>query len=140
MNACVAIERTVNVSKGVTFDKKMSKRVARWIIPILLTLITCTIIHEPIHHELFEYTTQKYKSINNNLTMNISIETEHNVLCIIRYSRSLQIYNTVTLFVHLIVPFLANLCSALFIIFVTARQRSITQRNQTFKEHVFISK
>ena len=103
-------------------------------------MITCTIVHEPIHHELFEYTTPKYNSINNNLTMNISIETEHNVLCIIRYSRSLQIYNTVTLFVHLIVPFLANLCSALFIIFVTARQRSITQRNQTFKEHVFISK
>ena len=54
-------------------------------------------------------------------------ELEHNVLCVIRYSHSVQTYNTITLFCHLIVPFLANLCSGLFIIFGTARRRSTAQ-------------
>jgi len=146
LNACVAIERTINVSKGVKFDKKMSRRAARWIILILPIFIMGTIVHEPIHHELFEYTTPKYNSINinNNLTMNISMENdtnveyenEHNVLCVIRYSRSVQTYNTITLFIHLVVPFVANLFSALFIIFGTARRRSTAKTNKkSFKNH-----
>lgn len=136
LNACVAIERTVNVSKGIKFDKKMSKRAARWIISILFIIIMGTVIHEPISHELFEYTTLKYQSMNNTSTMNTSMRKEYNVLCVVRYSRSIQTYNTTTLFVHLVVPFLANLCSALFIIFGTARQRSTAQNNRTFKEHI----
>ena len=152
-NACIAIERTVNVAKGVHFNKQMSKRIARLIITILPIIVMCTIVHEPIHHDLFQYTTQKYKLINNNLTMNrtqenhadqskrsvkesFEYEIEHHVLCIIRYSRTLQTYNTITLFCHLIIPFLANLFSALFIIFGTARRRSTAQSNQTFKEHI----
>ena len=66
----------------------------------------------------------------------IEYENEHHMLCVIHYSRSLQTYNTITLFFHLVVPFLANLCSALFIIFGTARQRSVAQKNKPFKEHV----
>ena len=83
----------------------MSKRAARWIIFLLLILITGTIIHERISHDLFSHTTQKYKPINSNSTGNMLIETEHNTMCAIRYSRSVQTYNTVTLFVHLIIPF-----------------------------------
>jgi len=146
LNACVAIERTVNVSKGVNFDKKKSQRAARWILLILPIFIMGTLIHEPIHHELFEYTTQKYNpiDINNNSTMNVSMENdtnvgyenEYNVLCVIRYSRSVQTYNTMSLFIHLVVPFLVNLFSALFIIFGTARRRSTAQTNKkSFKEH-----
>jgi len=138
LNACVAIERTVNVSKGVNFDKKKSQRAARWILLILPVFIMGTLIHEPIHHELFEHTTQKYIPINmnNNSTMNMTMENEHNVLCVIRYSRSVQTYNTITLFIHLVVPFLVNLFSALFIIFGTARRRSTAKANKkSFKEH-----
>ena len=135
LNACVAIERIVNVSKGVTFNKEMSKHAARWIIFLLPILIIGTIVHEPISHNLFSYITQKYKSINNNSTENILIETEHNTMCVIRYSRSVQTYNTVTLFFHLIVPFLVNLYSALFIIFGTAQKRAATQKKHTFKQH-----
>jgi len=146
LNACVAIERTVNVSKGVNFDKKKSQRAARWILLILPIFIMGTLIQEPIHHELFEYTTQKYTPINmnNNLTMNMTMENdtnvgyenEYNVLCVIRYSRSVQTYNTITLFIHLVAPFLVNLFSALFIIFGTARRRSTAKTNKkSFKEH-----
>ena len=59
LNACVAIERTVNVSKGVKFDKKMSRRMARRMIFILLTLILGSLIHEPIQHDLFTHTIPK---------------------------------------------------------------------------------
>ncbi|UJR19316.1 hypothetical protein I4U23_022445 [Adineta vaga] len=41
------------------------------------------------------------------------------------------------LFIHFIVPFLANLFSALFIIFGSAQQRSKVQKRQIFKEHVY---
>lgn len=64
------------------------------------------------------------------------IDKQH-VLCVIRCSASFQIYYTITLYLHLLVPFLVNLFSTSFIIFGTARQRSATQRNQTLKEHVF---
>ena len=41
-----------------------------------------------------------------------------------------------SLFIHLLVPFLANLCSALLIIFGSARQRLTVKKNETFKEHL----
>ena len=155
LNACVAIERTMNVSKGVNFDKKTSRRMARRIIMILPILISCTLIHESIQHDLFEYRLQKYRLINDDsiVSVNVSVKvnesqlqtvknetieyvTEHHVLCLYRYSRFLQSYNTAILFFHLIVPFIVNLCSALFIMFGTARQRSEARDKQTFKEHV----
>jgi len=154
LNACVAIERTISVSKGVNFDQKKSRRVARWIIRILPIVIIGSIIHEPFHHELFGYTSQRLKPEYNNLIMNMSIEdddlstheketleaskyeTFQHYLCIIRYSRSFQNYNTFILFFHLIVPFIANLYSALYIIIATARRRSAIQTRQTLKAHV----
>jgi len=63
-------------------------------------------------------------------------ETENHVLCVINYSRSVQDYNSAILFFHLIAPFVANLFSALYIIFGTARQRSVTRPKQTYREHV----
>ena len=154
LNACVAIERTVNVSKGVKFDKKMSRRMARRMIFILLTLILGSLIHEPIQHDLFTHTIPKYESIKHGLSINISIKSnlshvyenltneiikyvpEIQTLCIVRYTHSLQNYNTITLFIHLIIPFIANLCSAVFIIFGTARERSTAQKHLSFKEHI----
>ena len=149
LNACVAIERTIAVSKGIKFNKAKSTRIARWITIILPFCIIGTIIHEPIHRDLFHYQTEVYKSeIHDNWTnkseeLEISVNVsrkyvrETNVWCIIRYSRSVQYYNTFILFFHLISPFIVNLFSALFIIFGVARQRSITQTAKKYKEHVY---
>ncbi len=158
LNACVAIERAVHVSQGAKFDKTKSKRIAHWIIIILPLVVMTTIIHEPIHRNLLEYTTEKYKPKQYDHWTNESTEyetgknesreyetgknesekyeTENHVLCVINYSRSVQDYNTVILFFHLVVPFLANLFSAMYIIFGTARQRSVTRIKQTYKKHV----
>jgi hypothetical protein len=158
LNTCVAVERTINVSKGINFNKKKSKRIARWIIIILPFCIMGTIIHEPLHRDLFEYQTEKYnsekyvggtnqseeyerrtnKSNEYDIGTNESekYETETHVWCVTHYSPSLQNYNTVILFFHLVVPFFANLFSALFIIFGIARKRSTAQTGQSYKEHV----
>jgi hypothetical protein len=158
LNACVAVERTVNVSKGVKFNKKKSKRIARWIIIILPFCIMGTMILEPLHRDLFEYQTEKYKSKDNERATNTSeeyerrtnkseeyerwtnesekFETETHIWCVTRYSPSVQNYNTTILFFHLVVPFIVNLFSALYIIFGVARQRSVTQTKQTYKEHI----
>ena len=168
LNACIAIERTVSVFKGVSFNREKSKRVARCLIIILPFFIMSTIIHEPIHRDLFEYKTEKYKLKKYEIWANesteydeetdeseryltgknksekyerrtntsIEYEEDNHVLCVTRYSRSVQNYNTAILFFHLIVPFTANLFSALYIIFGTARRRSAVQTTQSYKERV----
>ena len=138
LNACVTAERAVSVSKGVKFDKKKSKRIARWIIIILPLFVIGTIIHEPIHRHVLEYATEKYKPQEYENWTNVSMdyEMENHVLCLISYSHSMQNYNTVVLFFHLIMPFVANFFSALYIIFGTARQRSITRTQQTYTAHI----
>ena len=114
LNACVALERAIAVSRGVNFDKKRSQSVARWIILGLPFVIGGSIVHEPLHRQLFD-----------------DQETQ-SILCVTRYSSTVQLYNTVILFVHFLGPFAANLFSALFIIFGTVRQRSMTQVGHSY--------
>jgi hypothetical protein len=128
LNACVATERAVNVFKGISFDKKKSKHIARWIIIILPFCIMATIIHEFRYRKLIEYDIKEGK---------IRVhKTKRYVWCLTHYSPSVQNYNTIILFFHLLGPFIANLFSALFIIFGTTRQRSATQHKQTFRENL----
>ncbi|CAF0784744.1 unnamed protein product [Adineta steineri] len=124
LNACVAIERAILVFKGVNFNKQKSQRIARWIILVLPFCIMGSIIHEPIHRELREVKMETNK-------------VDINRWCLTRYSPSIQQYNTIILFFHLVGPCIINLCSALFIIFGSARQRSTAQTRQTLREHIY---
>ncbi|CAF4028003.1 unnamed protein product [Adineta steineri] len=56
-NACVAVERAVLIFKGVKFDKKKSKSIARRTILILPFCIFGTLIHELAFRRLFVYET-----------------------------------------------------------------------------------
>ncbi|CAF1272472.1 unnamed protein product [Adineta ricciae] len=154
LNACVAVERAIQVLKGVKFNQKKSKQIARWIIFILPLCILFSLLHEPLHREMFTYETEIDK-INISKTEQIEKETDKSeenktsidtiyesktskhVWCVVRYSSSIQYYNIIILFFHLLIPLIANLFSALFIIFGSARQRSKAQKNQTYKEHVY---
>ncbi|CAF0810955.1 unnamed protein product [Adineta steineri] len=133
LNACVAVERAALIFKGVKFDKKKSKSIARRTILILPFCIFGTLIHELAFRRLFVYETGLDK-----IDMNKTNEDTNNryVSCITHYSPSIQDYNTAVLFCHLIGPFIVNLFSALFIIFGGAHQRSMARTNQRFKEHV----
>ncbi|CAF0779514.1 unnamed protein product [Adineta steineri] len=133
LNACVAVERAVLMFKGVNFDKKKSKSIARRAILILPFCIFGTLIHEFVFRRLFEYetapdTTDMSKTNEDTIKRYVS--------CITHYSPSVQDYNTAVLFFHLVGPFIVNLLSALFIIFGGAQQRSTARTNQSFKEHV----
>jgi hypothetical protein len=118
LNACVAIERSMTVYKGINFNKMLSKRVARWIIIILPLLIMASLIHEPLYRDLF------YDS------------EEQRLWCVFHYLSSVQNYNTIISFLHYIGPFCANLFSALFIIFRSARRRAVAQKRQTYNQHL----
>ena len=118
LNACVAIERTIAVARGVNFDKKQSRSVARWITRFLPFVIMGSIFHEPLHRQLFDDPQMQ------------------SVWCVTQYSSSVQYYNTIILFCHFIGPAAANLFSALFIIFGTVRQRSMTRVQGTYTEQL----
>ncbi|CAF0897116.1 unnamed protein product [Adineta steineri] len=128
LNACVATERAIHVYQGVHFNKEKSKRFARWIIFILPFCITATIIHEPLHRDIFEH------QIKDRMDEKKVIAIHR--WCVVHYSRVVQDYNTAILFIHLIGPFIANLFSALFIIFGTARQRSLAQTSRSYIAHI----
>ena len=133
-NACVAVERALQIFKGVNFDKKKSKHLARRIIFILPFCIIGTLMHEIIYRDLFVYPKETDKTDEQNTIENkiVAGTTKRYVSCVTHYSPAVQNYNTAILFIHLLVPFLANLFSALFIIFGAARQRSTTRTDQTF--------
>jgi hypothetical protein len=143
LNGCVAVERAVSVFKGVLFNQKKSKRMVHLVIIILPIFVMGTIIHEPFHRDLFEYKTEEYKLTEYEISTNLSMqngskeyEIENHILCVTRYSGPMQVYNTFILFFHLVVPFVANLFSASYIIFGSARRRSKAQTKQTYREHL----
>ncbi|CAF1357311.1 unnamed protein product [Adineta ricciae] len=153
LNASVAIERAVQVLKGAQFNKNKSKRFAQRIIFILPLCIMASLLHEPLHREMSKYETETDRVYLNNTesitkdvfkseknktsidTIYTSVTNRH-VWCVIRYPSSVQTYNIIVLYFHLLIPFVANLFSALYIIIGSARQRSVIQTNQTYKEHV----
>ena len=118
LNACVAIERVVNVTKGVKFNKGKSKQIARWIIVFVLVGAISTFVYDPIHRRL------------------IDDEEEHRTWCVTHYSSSVQIFDWFLNILHFSLPFSINCISAIVLIIVAARTRSNAQKKKPFKEHL----
>ncbi|CAF1678756.1 unnamed protein product, partial [Adineta ricciae] len=136
LNACVSVERGMSVYKGVSFDKKKSKRYARWIIFILPIVIVGTIIHEPLYGHVFRYQIKRQSPIEKETNGDDKIMVDTHFWCLTTYPQSVQDYNTAILFIHLLGPFLANLFSALFIIIESARRRAEAQKRQSYRQHL----
>ncbi len=120
--ACVAVERLINAIKGVNFNKKLSRQVARWMIVGVLLFVIGSSIHEPLNRTL------------------IDDEEEKRVWCVISYAQSystmLTMYASVMSFVHFIGPFSINIISAVGIIINVTRMRSIALKQRSFKNHL----
>jgi hypothetical protein len=114
LNGCVAAERGFAVFKGIYFNKKKSKYVAKWIIFLIILINMILVIPQLSHLHLF------YD------------EREERTWCVVVYSSSLHIYNSFIICFHFLTPFLINFFSAMFIIIVTARQRAATQSEQVY--------
>ncbi|CAF1215824.1 unnamed protein product [Rotaria sordida] len=116
LSACVAIERAMNVSKGINFDKAKSKQIAKWIILIVFLFTSCTHIHDPMHRHL------------------IDDEGEQRAWCVTKYSPSVQMFDWALNILHFSIPFATNCISAVVIIITTARTRSNVQKTQSYKK------
>ncbi|CAF3389276.1 unnamed protein product [Rotaria sp. Silwood1] len=118
LNACVAIERTLTVFKGIDFNKKKSRRIAKWIIFILILLTIISHIQDSIHRQL------------------IDDDEEQRTWCIVKYSHLIHVIDSTINIIHIIVPFCINFISALLIIIITARTKSNIYPEQTYKQHL----
>jgi hypothetical protein len=116
--AFVAIERALIIWKGVNFDKSKSKATAKVIVCLVYIFVIGTAIHDPIHRRLIED------------------KEEQRIWCIVEYSPILKICNLIANSFHLLLPFIFNFISALFIIIRIARQQSTVRRNQTYRQHL----
>lgn len=116
--AAVAIERALNAVKGVYFNKKKSRTVARWIIMIIILSTCLSLVHDPLHRQLVDDT------------------QEERTWCYIRYSSTLNFYNSAITIIHFAFPFAINCVSAIIIIAVAAQNRSTAQNKRSYKEHL----
>ncbi|CAF1180714.1 unnamed protein product [Adineta steineri] len=109
LNTCVGIDRAMAVFQGTNFNKKKSRCIARWISCLLPFLILSSMIYEFINRDLFD----DYE--------------ERRVWCVVRYSKSIELYTNIVQYFHFIAPFLANLISAIFIIIYITRLKTTVQ-------------
>ena len=118
LNACVAYERLMIVYKGISFNKMLSQRYARWVIFILPWLVMGSLVHEPMYRNVFDD------------------KVEQRIWCVFKYSSSVENYNRIILLFHHFGPFVINIFSALFIIIISARRRTKVHKRLTYKEHL----
>ncbi|CAF1353927.1 unnamed protein product, partial [Rotaria sordida] len=120
LNACVAIERAINICRGVKFNKNRSKKIAKWTIVILILFIILTALHKPFYREL----------------INDEDQYDRRTLCVVTYSPWIKQYDITINIIHLFTPFIINIISAFVIIIIAARKRSSAQTHLTRKQHL----
>jgi hypothetical protein len=116
MNASVALDRLFTVMMGVRFNKKKSKRSVRWVIIGIVLISACSILHDPIHEKV------------------IYDQEEERRWCLVQYSSSLKIYNSIINIIHFVIPFVINLLTGIIIIIVAARRRFKARQKPTYRE------
>ncbi|CAF3944130.1 unnamed protein product, partial [Adineta steineri] len=122
LNACVGIERTYSIIKGVKFDKNKSKIIAKRTIIAMISLTTLSYLHDPIHRQLAY-------DLDGDQTR---------IWCFSNYSSALTKYNSFITLFHFLFPFSINVTSALLLIIIAARLRVKVDKNQTFKQHFLL--
>ncbi|CAF3797042.1 unnamed protein product [Rotaria sp. Silwood1] len=63
LNACVAMERAIAVSKGINFNKKKSKRIAKIVISILSIFVVSANIYDALYRRLIDEDNEDDKRI-----------------------------------------------------------------------------
>jgi hypothetical protein len=120
LTAFVAIERTFVVRKGVNFNKKKFKSLAKWAISGLVVISMVTNIHDPIYRKLF--------------IADDNVDDEKKLWCIVEYPSAIRIINLIINIIHFIVPFIINVISALTIIIMSTRQQVAIKKKKKYRE------
>ena len=119
LSACVAIERSVNVLQGIKFDKSNSKKVANWMIVVIVLCTGSSYICDPLSRYL------------------VDDEDDQRLWCVTRYnSSSIQLFDWLMNIFHFALPFTINSLSAAIIIITAARTRSNSQKARSYQEHL----
>jgi hypothetical protein len=92
-----------------------AKRIAKWMIACICIVTTTTHIHDPIYRRMID-----------------DIDGKRS-WCHVQFSSSVELYNSIILGIHFGVPFLLNIISAVIIIIITARQRTLAQKQQSYQ-------
>jgi hypothetical protein len=122
LTAFVAIERAFIMIKGVYFDKKKFKSLAKWAILALILMTIVTNIHDPIYRRLSE-------EIGND------DDDEDRLWCLVKYpSDVIRTIDLIINILHFIIPFIINVISALIIIFKGTRQQAAVQKKKEYRE------
>ncbi|CAF3815544.1 unnamed protein product [Adineta steineri] len=118
--AAVAIERTLAATQGIHFDKTKSKYISKYVIPIILLLISLSYIHDPISRRIAH-----------------DIDDEQRTWCILEYSSSLKTYDKFINLFHVLTPFIINIFSAICITIQVFRIRVKTKKNSAYKKILY---
>ena len=122
LNAWIALERVTTAIQGIRFNKKQSRKVAKFIAIALSLIIIGTSIHDPIYRDIIDETNegedkQKYRK-----------------WCIVRYKASLQIYDYIIHTIHFFGPFFINIISSIILILKKTHRELNMHPNRTYKE------
>jgi len=120
LNACVAIERSITAIKGVNFNKKKSRKLAGYIIIILLILNIGTSVHDPLYRRLIDD--------------NHDDNSEYRIWCIVSYPFHIQRFHLLMNIFHFCVPFVINFISALMIIIYTIRRQTKIRNGENYRK------
>ncbi|CAF1293771.1 unnamed protein product [Adineta ricciae] len=118
LSACVAIERVFVAIKGVSFDRRKSKGIARWVIAGVILSTLLSFVYESIHREL------------------VDDEEEQRTWCMARYPPPMKHVDSALHTFHFVVPFSVNLVAAALIIVIIARAHSTAHKQKTYQEHL----
>ena len=95
----------MTIVQGVRFDGPKSIRIARKLVPCLLSLVILTKIHDPLHRQL------------------VDDLDEQRIWCVAAYSSAVQPYHSIVTTGHFLAPFVISLSSAVIIIVKITRIR-----------------
>jgi hypothetical protein len=123
LNACVATERAFTIIKGANFNKKKSKRTAKFVIILLVIVIGGTSIHDPISRGLID------EGSNDDDDDNVK-----RTWCIVNYGSVLYTYNSMINTIHFFGPFIINLISTIILITKKSRQQANIHKKRPYKE------
>ena len=122
LDGCVSIERVITVRKGTKFNTTKSKQMSKWISLILIIFTIISHLHDPLNRYLID---------------DIDVD-EQRTWCLVKYSSSINIFNSFITFFHFLIPFSINLISTIIIIFSIAHSRSTLQPRLSYKEHLHL--
>ena len=122
LTACIAVERTFTVMKQTHFNKKHSRRIAKYMIIILLILLIGTSIQDSLYRRLIDERNEDNDEIKR-------------IWCIISYpSKFLRQYNSYMQIFHFLIPFTINFISAIILITMKSRQRLRIYKNRSYSQ------